>query len=183
MLLWHRENDLRWTNALVAGCSGTLESLYHLQTAWYDRCASTSELVPYLLFVGDPRSAPIDLSKATRLKDIAFWPGGLTTQWITTALRIITSDHRDLQKIPLYIPYGCVTNPTGAILRQVIEELAYEQRLDLDRLLVEFWELRSIRPKITNGGMPRNDEKGVMSDCMGRLLPEITKGGIIDLDG
>ena len=28
VLPWHQENDLRWTNALVVGCSGTLESLY-----------------------------------------------------------------------------------------------------------------------------------------------------------
>ena len=56
--------------------------------------------------------------------------------------------------------------------------------MDLDRLLVEFWELRSIRPKITNGSTPRNDEKkGFMIDCVGCLLPEITKRGIIDLDG
>ena len=55
--------------------------------------------------------------------------------------------------------------------------------MDIDRLLVEFWELRSIRPKITNGSTPRNDEKGVMIDWVGYLLPEITKRGRIDLDG
>ena len=81
-------------------------------------------------------------------------------------------------------PHDCILNPTGAILRKAIGELIYEQRLDLDRLLVELWELRSIRPKITNGGTPGNyEKKGVMIDYVQCLLPEITKRGIIDLDG
>ena len=46
--------------------------------------------------------------------------------------------------------------------------------MDLDRLLVQFWDSRSIRPKVVT-------EKKGKRDWAGYLLPEITKRGIIDL--
>ena len=51
------------------------------------------------------------------------------------------------------------------------------QWLDLDRLLVQFWVSRSIRPKIVYPG----NATEIMKDWIVCLLPEITKRGIVDL--
>ena len=52
--------------------------------------------------------------------------------------------------------------------------------MDLDRLLVRFWESHLIRPKIRHSGVSRGGKEG-MIDCVRRLLPEVTKGELIDL--
>jgi hypothetical protein len=54
------------------------------------------------------------------------------------------------------------------------EKVASEQWLDLDRLLVQLSESRSIRPRFMSRGEGAGDQ-------MGDLLPEMTKGGMIDL--
>jgi len=73
VLSWSEEADLQWLNALVAGCSGTLE---YLTTTCYRRGTPTSFL-PLTscnppLFVGDHGPASIDLSKGTKLKEAVF---------------------------------------------------------------------------------------------------------------
>ena len=52
--------------------------------------------------------------------------------------------------------------------------------MDVDRLLVQFWDSRSIRSKFMYLPMAGN-EKVEIRDRAGRLLPELTKRGIIDL--
>ena len=52
--------------------------------------------------------------------------------------------------------------------------------MDLDRLLVRFWESHSIRPKIRRGGVSRREKEDAI-DCVLRLLPEMTKRELIDL--
>jgi hypothetical protein len=68
--------------------------------------------------------------------------------------------------------------PDGTNAEQVIEEIHRRQWFALDHLLVQVWESRSIRPRATF-----TDKEGMrgMRDCIGGLLPEITKRGIIDL--
>jgi hypothetical protein len=61
----------------------------------------------------------------------------------------------------------------GANVGQVIGEANYGQWLDLDRLLVQLWESYSIRPK----AILSPAEAGSFE----RLLPGITKRGVIDL--
>ena len=63
----------------------------------------------------------------------------------------------------------------GANVRQAIGEANFEQWLNLDRLLVQFWESRSIRPKVVCAKLREG------RDWAGCLLPEITGRGIIDL--
>ena len=46
--------------------------------------------------------------------------------------------------------------------------------MDLDRLLVQFWESRAIRPKIVC-------KVAEMCECVGYLLPEATERGITEL--
>ena len=67
----------------------------------------------------------------------------------------------------------------GTNIRQTVGEATARQWLDLDHLLVEFWELCSIRPRVecvTLGKKQQNAEY-----CIRFLLPEMMERGIIDL--
>jgi len=95
------------------------------------------------------------------------------------ALRTIALEHRVFRQITIYLP-GAVIPPTAGInIRQTAGEQIFGQWLELDRTLAQFWESRSIRPK-TLYLVPPGREKDLI-ECMGRLLPEITERGIIDL--
>ena len=113
------------------------------------------------------RSAPTDLSKTTKLKDVVVQSESWSIEWITMTLQTITPKNRGLRHISIRLLLVYV----DTILGETIDG----QWLDLDRWLVQFWESRSIRPEVicTMG----QD----MKDCIGRLLPETTKRGIIDL--
>ena len=94
------------------------------------------------------------------------------------ALQTVTSRHGDLRQIVISI-YLPTYNGPGADVRQVVGEAVYGEWLDLDCLLVQFWELRSIRPKVRYSVMSKDKEKAI--NCVSRLLPEMTKRGVIDL--
>jgi len=51
--------------------------------------------------------------------------------------------------------------------------------LDLDRLLVEFWESRSIRPRL--GCLRLEEERERVEYCIRCLFPETMERGIVDL--
>jgi hypothetical protein len=131
-----------------------------------------------LLFLAKPRSASIDLSKATKLKDVAFCPKSRSVKWITTTLKT-TPKLQDLREIAVYLPLYVTT--AGANIRQEFEEEDWEEWLDLDRLLVQFWESTSIRPKVVPSVQVNHIRD--TADCIGYrfLLPELTKQGIVDL--
>jgi hypothetical protein len=140
-------------------------------------CAPTDSL---LLFLVKPVSVPIDLSKTTKLKDVVFQPMSRSVKWVITTLKT-TSKHRDLREISIYLPYSVATAGADADAGRIIVGENFGEWLDLDRLLVEFWESSSIRPKVvcrTRAGGERDT-----SHCVGYqlLLPEITRRGIIDL--
>jgi hypothetical protein len=96
----------------------------------------------------------------------------MEVKWVTMALQTITPKHRDLRQITICLPHSFTFAVDLGNVREAIGEEDFEQWLDLDRLLVELWELRSIRPKVLAQGM---------SGLVGCLFPEITKGGIIGL--
>ena len=121
----------------------------------------------------------IDLSKATRLKIAQFDCGDQSAKWIAMALQTVTSRHRDLRQIGICI-YELIFDDPGADIRQMVGEVVYREWLDLDRLLVQFWELRSIRPKVRYHAMSADKEKEAIN-CVSCLLPEMTKRGMIDL--
>ena len=177
---WAHEEDLRWIIESVRKCSNTLECLdvkchppctFVLVLRWaYD--------LPWSAGGSDPAS--IDLSKAKKLKDAVFWPGSLTVTWIVVALRTITSKHRNLKQISIRVPYAFTLIDAEADIGRAVGEAVCGQWLDLDRLLVEFWEARSIRTKVILA--PKMWEgKQDMGYCVGCLLPEATRRGIIDL--
>ena len=125
-------------------------------------CAGSNAL---LLFAGWSGHDLIDLSRATRLKDIVFWCKTLNPQWITLALQTVTSNHRDLQKIIIHFPFVFTFGETG-----------YREWLDLDRVLVRLSESRSARLEARHNSVMENEKKDVIR-CMGCLLPERTKRG------
>jgi len=88
-------------------------------------------------------------------------------------LRTITPKHRDLQHISIYMPRYLPTIHAGVSVRQIVGEEVFREWLDLDRLLIQFWESRSIRPKI----------EWDARHYIGCLLPTVAGGGMIDLVG
>ena len=87
-------------------------------------------------------------------------------EWVVVALRTITPKHRDLRQITIHMPRGLTHTRLDA---------GGGQWSDIDRLLVQFWESRLIRPKVV---CPMVQD---VRDLVGWLLPEITKRGLIDL--
>ena len=59
--------------------------------------------------------------------------------------------HQDLQQVSIYVPFYTAPVNTDAEVRQVIGEAMCQHWLDVDRLLVQFWESCSIRPRIVSG--------------------------------
>ena len=95
------------------------------------------------------------------------------------ALQTITTRSQDLQHISIHaLPRIPLIN-TGANVEETVGEGIYGQWLDLDRLLVQFWESRSIRPRVGCTTLDRWDN--YTRYCIGRLLPEATERGIVDL--
>ena len=128
----------------------------------------------------EPRPGPIDLSRAKKLKDVVFRPG-LISEWVITSLGTISSRHRDLQQISIHIPdiWSYAVQEDGVTLERVLEANSDTKWLDLDRLLVQFWESRSIRPKVVCNLTELEKKEG--RDWGGHLFPELTRRGIIDL--
>ena len=175
-LSWFREEDVSLTVALVERCSRTLESLdiscNSCGTSTGHLCLYTDNL---LLFLGQSRSS-FNLSKATKLSDAVFRLGSLNVEWVILALQTAGDEHQDLRRISIDVPsYLTRIHPD---IRAAIGEGTFGQWLDLDSLLVHLWESRSIRPSVIRTWTGGNQAVG---DCIGSLLPEMMKRGMIDL--
>jgi len=101
----------------------------------------------------------IDLSKATKLKDVVLRCGSPNNEWVTTTLETVTFQHQDLQQISIHIPPTLSHAMPGddATVERVEGADPQTQWSDLDRLLVRFWDTRSIRPKVV---YPRTKDSG-----------------------
>jgi len=177
-LMQFHEEDIPSTTGLVEVCSCTLESLditCSLYGASLDVSSHTNNSLPFL---GTSKVPLYNLSGATKLEDAVFRPTSPGVGWVTKALQTITPEHRDLQIsicVPEYLAYVGV----DADVKKIIGEANFGQWLDLDHLLIQLWESRSIRSKVTRTllkGRKRN-----MRDCIGCLLPEMMRRGMIDL--
>ena len=84
-LTWHKAEDIPLTTALVEECSHTLESLDITSSLVrpFGICVRTENLYPFPV---ESVSAPVDLSKAKRLKDVTFHLNSQSVNWITTGL-------------------------------------------------------------------------------------------------
>ena len=109
-------------------------------------------------------SAPLNLSKATHLKRVAFRVGTPSVRWIATALQ--TAKSKNLQQITIYQEAEWLLEIPGA------EEPLSEWQ-HLDRILVQFWTSHSIRPQLFDPG-------NHLGDFIPNLFPGLTGRGLLD---
>ena len=95
-------------------------------------------------------------------------------------LKSITSEHRDLRKVS----FRCHSFPNFSSFgdhltaRTVVGEEFYGHWMDLDRTLIQLWELHAVRMEISY----YSEGKGKRAcEFVGGLLPEVTRRGIIKL--
>jgi len=110
--------------------------------------------------------AGLDLSEATQLRDVVFQCTTPNVEWINKALH--TARSGNLQRISLELSRRRHVAIGAAVWETVNQEWA-----DLDNLLVEFWALRSIRPKVIYE-LGKGEEEEERRDRVARLLPELT---------
>jgi hypothetical protein len=169
--MWFREEDLPILMALVEECSHTLESL-DISDARGTPIRPCTRIHSLSSFIVGSGLASIDLSKATKLKDMTFRCRRLNVGWVVMALRTFTPNHRNLQQISLYPPH----TPPGF----AIGETTYMQWMELDHRFTQLWESHSIRPKVLYQAPPGKEGEATR-DRMFSLLPEVTSRGIVDL--
>jgi len=150
----------------------------------FGTCVCVDNLHLFLV-IAETGSASISLSKARKLKYLAFLSEEPSAKWIITALKTITPGHQNLQQISLHVP-SLPPNPDPTInradpanVRHAHGETSYRQWLDLDHLLGQLWESHSLRPKVTYNKY----RDGTGRCCVGGFLPEVTRREIADLVG
>ena len=181
VVLWLREQHLRSINALVWGCVDTLENL---TISYYPSGAVAS--FPHQTryspsFEGEPGPAVIDLSGAKRLKSVSFLVTWSSVKWIILALQTVTHEHRDFRQMFFRASEARPRLPgniDGSGIRKTIGEPAFNQWLELDHLLVKFWDTHSIRLKVSYNAL--RDEWKKIEVWVKCLLPEMAKRGLID---
>ena len=109
---------------------------------------------------------PLDLSKATKLEDVKFYSSGPNIRWIVMALKTVGA--KSLRQISIH---------TVAGFHDPIEETVRQEWQDLDRLLVELWTSRSIRPSVV---YTEGEEGDNLTELVVNLLPELASRGAVD---
>jgi len=95
-------------------------------------------------------------------------------------LETITPEHQDIRQISIYLPFI----PRRSRFNFGVDHYETRKWSRLDCLLVQFWESRSIRPRVViakslwTGTYEPIEE---MKARIGCFLPQITARGIIDL--
>jgi hypothetical protein len=162
---------LKPLNASTSRAKNWVSALYSASSDRELNRASSADGAPFAF-------GPIDLSKAKRLKHVVFRNGSPRNGWITETLETITYDHRDFQKISMYIPtYFEFIAPRGLEVHEENDGLGW---LDLDKLLFEFWESRSVRVRIACTLPDRPGAERTMRDWAECLLPRLAERGVID---
>jgi hypothetical protein len=138
----------------------------------FDTCVHTNSLLPFLV---EPEFDWIDLSEVIKLKDVVFRLTLWRVECITATLKTITPKHRNLRQIMIDVSHHSTLLGANPDVGGAVGAANHGQWLDLDRILVRFWESSSVRPVVVC-----TTERGI-GDCIGFLLPEITRRGIIDL--
>lgn len=102
----------------------------------------------------------------------------LHVQWVAMALGTITSEHRDLEQISIYIPPSLVPQGDPANIARTVGEEVYSQWVQLDRSFAKLWESHAIYVRVKYNA---SKEKGAARECIENLLPGVAKKGIIEL--
>ena len=93
--------DLWWVTTRYSHTLEFLEITYTLRGTSIHICIRTDSLT---LFQVDSEQGSYPPT-ATKLRHLVFQPGSQSVGWITTTLRAMTPEHRDLQQLSLHIPY------------------------------------------------------------------------------
>ena len=115
--------------------------------------------LPPPVHLGNPPS-PLDLSKATKLRDVGFRFGTSSVQWISIMLRSARLD--TLRRINIVIFPGAFFTATEEVDRGWQE---------LDQLLVWLWTSHSVIPKVTYERVP--------GEFTLNLFPELANRGVV----
>ena len=120
--------------------------------------------------------ALIDLSKASKLKDITLHFQYLSVAWIASMLKTITSGHIKLQEVSIG---GEALPDSGGWPANAadVDDDTREQWEDLERTLIQLWESHAICTKVKYYSMRREESRELMED----LLPEARERGIVEL--
>jgi hypothetical protein len=123
--------------------------------------------VIFILFLigssAPPELRSLDLSKATKLKNVGFLWRGQSVKWISRTLQ--TAKSRKLRQISITINFP-LPDPD-------YEEGVRPEWQDLDGLLAELWSTRSVRPVFTL--------KSGTGECAQKLLPGLARTGVISI--
>ena len=187
-LSWCKDvEDLRCLVELVVACSGTLESLYVAYKPEGVVCF-VYFWPSHLLGVwpaGEPTLNAIDLSTATKLKNVEFRCETFECGWLIMTLETIAPKHRDFQQVTIHIP-SFVSYVSAESLTMAEEEWIENASpgvrwSDLDRVLIKLWESHMTRVKVIYPEPWISHVGREMKDWAVYLLPESTKRGITDL--
>ena len=175
-LSWDPVEDVRWVMELATQCSHSLESLDVTRTFCGTSIRIWSTPITKILLPAESNPNSFNLSKATKLRDVVFRSGSQGVEWITIALQTIAPQHQDLRTISIHLPSHLAAFDVDSNIKKTLGEVTSGRWSDLDYLLVQFWESRSIRPRV---GCLRGRKQNI-DYCIGCLLPEVTKRGIVD---
>ncbi|KAF9643900.1 hypothetical protein BDM02DRAFT_1281204 [Thelephora ganbajun] len=156
------EGNIQWIRALVAGCSDTLE------------CVDIKYWISLPSGQVNPPMVSVDLSKATKLKEVVFRSKTPHVIWLALAFQSITSKHICLHRISIHVP----EIPDLAIHGWTTSEMIHRQWTVLDRVLIQLWESHGIRPKVMYS--VTEEKKEIQRERIGGLLPETTGRGVIE---
>ena len=137
---WHLAEDIRWTKAMVERYSDTLE---RVEIMCMDlRGELNSFRFPYrphtfTSALVELRAGSVDFSKAINLKEGVFRLEYTNDVWTAMALKTLTSEHKDFQKVSIHISIHPSPEDEPDNIRETIGEKIYKQWMDLDRVLVQ----------------------------------------------
>lgn len=143
----------------------------------YVRPAHVPALIYRPLVIDEMPTGSIDLSKATKLKNVKFLSGG-HPKLTASALKTVTPHHRNLRQISLRaidILPDVNSDPHDG-------ETAHTEWLELDSAFIKLWESHSIRPEVQYY-LPSSVDAGRAREFLESLFPETTRRGVIDLSG
>ena len=182
-LTWYTELDVSWTTSFVESCCFTLESL--CVDPGHGMSAACPHPRRWLTPAVDASSQSVDLSKATKLKDVTFISYLTLHRWIAATLQTATPNHRDLQRISINIREWMEFTSDACRLdltrfRRSIEESASQGWSEIDHLLTRLSESRPIRLRFMYGPHSPLGEEGARL-LVERFLPEVTARGMVDM--
>ena len=124
----------------------------------------------------DTLTPSIDFSKATKLTSVVLRVEEKFVLWATTALKTITSEHRNLREVTIHINFrttlDLVDSPIDVV--SVIGKMLYMQWMDLDHILVQLCKLDAVCVRVSYCSAGKQKETREYAEA---LLPETVRGG------